>query len=94
MSTFSEGKRMLVTNGDVFTTLDLEKLLAFHRAHGGIATIAVQPARSRSTWAWCSGIGMTASAATSKSHPMITPSAWESMCSSRVSSNTYLLTCS
>jgi NDP-sugar pyrophosphorylase family protein len=42
MSTFWEGKRVLVTNGDVLTTLDQEKLLAFDRAHGDIATIAVQ----------------------------------------------------
>lgn len=31
----------LVTNGDVLTTLDLQKLLTFHRSQGGIATIAV-----------------------------------------------------
>jgi len=31
----------LVTNGDVLTTLDLRDLLAFHKAQGGIATIAV-----------------------------------------------------
>jgi NDP-sugar pyrophosphorylase family protein len=31
----------LVTNGDVLTTLDLHKLLEFHRVQGGIATIAV-----------------------------------------------------
>ena len=31
----------LVTNGDVLTTLDLSALIAFHRAHGGLATIAV-----------------------------------------------------
>lgn len=31
----------LVTNGDVLTTLDLEALLAFHRAQKSIATIAV-----------------------------------------------------
>ena len=31
----------LVTNGDVLTTLDLTKLLDFHRSQGGIATIAV-----------------------------------------------------
>jgi NDP-sugar pyrophosphorylase family protein len=31
----------LVTNGDVLTTLDLRDLLAFHRARGGIATVAV-----------------------------------------------------
>ena len=31
----------LVTNGDVLTTLDLTKLLDFHRTQGGIATIAV-----------------------------------------------------
>jgi NDP-sugar pyrophosphorylase family protein len=31
----------LVTNGDVLTTLDLRKLLEFHKAQGGIATIAV-----------------------------------------------------
>ena len=30
----------LVTNGDVLTTLDLTDLFAFHKAHGGIATIA------------------------------------------------------
>ena len=31
----------LVTNGDVLTTLDLKELLAFHKAQGGAATIAV-----------------------------------------------------
>ncbi len=31
----------LVTNGDVLTTLDLSKLLAYHKERGGIATIAV-----------------------------------------------------
>lgn len=31
----------LVTNGDVLTTLDLSRLLAYHRERGGIATIAV-----------------------------------------------------
>jgi NDP-mannose synthase len=30
----------LVTNGDVLTTLDLKKLVAFHKEKGGIATIA------------------------------------------------------
>ncbi|NUQ84516.1 MAG: NTP transferase domain-containing protein [Anaerolineales bacterium] len=31
----------LVTNGDVLTTLDFRELAAFHKAQGGIATIAV-----------------------------------------------------
>ena len=31
----------LVTNGDVLTTLDLRKLVKFHKSQGGIATIAV-----------------------------------------------------
>jgi NDP-sugar pyrophosphorylase family protein len=31
----------LVTNGDVLTTLDLRELVSYHRAHKGIATIAV-----------------------------------------------------
>jgi len=31
----------LVTNGDVLTTLELKKLLAFHKQKGGAATIAV-----------------------------------------------------
>ena len=31
----------LVTNGDILTTLDLRELVAFHKSHGGIATIAV-----------------------------------------------------
>jgi NDP-sugar pyrophosphorylase family protein len=30
----------LVSNGDVLTTLDLGELIAYHRQHGGIATIA------------------------------------------------------
>jgi NDP-sugar pyrophosphorylase family protein len=30
----------IVTNGDVLTTLSLSELLAYHHAHGGIATIA------------------------------------------------------
>jgi NDP-sugar pyrophosphorylase family protein len=33
-------KTFLVTNGDVLTTLDIKKLLAFHKQKGGIATIA------------------------------------------------------
>ncbi|MGE5463374.1 MAG: nucleotidyltransferase family protein, partial [Syntrophothermus sp.] len=31
----------LVTNGDVLTTLDIKKLLAFHKSQGSLATIAV-----------------------------------------------------
>jgi NDP-sugar pyrophosphorylase family protein len=37
----------LVTNGDVLTTLDLRELVGFHRAHGGIATIAVHQRQVR-----------------------------------------------
>jgi NDP-sugar pyrophosphorylase family protein len=33
-------KTFLVTNGDVLTTLNLKKLVAFHKQKGGIATIA------------------------------------------------------
>lgn len=33
-------KTFLVTNGDVLTTLNLKKLVAFHKEKGGIATIA------------------------------------------------------
>jgi len=33
-------KTFLVTNGDVLTTLDIRKLIAFHKQKGGIATIA------------------------------------------------------
>jgi mannose-1-phosphate guanylyltransferase len=33
----------LVVNGDVLTDLDITKLLAFHRAHEGEATIALHP---------------------------------------------------
>ncbi len=33
-------KTFLVTNGDVLTTLDLKKLIAYHKKKGGIATIA------------------------------------------------------
>jgi NDP-sugar pyrophosphorylase family protein len=33
-------KTFLVSNGDVLTTLDIKKLLAFHKSKGGIATIA------------------------------------------------------
>lgn len=33
-------KTFLVTNGDVLTTLNLKKLIAFHKQNGGIATIA------------------------------------------------------
>jgi NDP-sugar pyrophosphorylase family protein len=33
-------KTFIVTNGDVLTTLDIKKLVAFHRKKGGIATIA------------------------------------------------------
>ena len=33
-------KPFLVTNGDVLTTLDFKKLIAFHKQKGGIATIA------------------------------------------------------
>jgi len=31
----------LVTNGDVLSTIDIRKLLAFHKKHKGIATIAI-----------------------------------------------------
>ena len=33
-------KTFLVTNGDVLTTIDMRKLIAFHKKKGGIATIA------------------------------------------------------
>jgi NDP-sugar pyrophosphorylase family protein len=33
-------KTFLVTNGDVLTSLDIKKLVAFHKSKGGIATIA------------------------------------------------------
>ena len=33
----------LVVNGDVVTSLDVTKLLDFHRSHGGEATIALHP---------------------------------------------------
>jgi NDP-sugar pyrophosphorylase family protein len=33
-------KTFLVTNGDVLTTLDIKKLVAFHKKKGGIATLA------------------------------------------------------
>jgi NDP-sugar pyrophosphorylase family protein len=33
-------KTFLVTNGDVLTTLDIKKLITFHKQKGGIATIA------------------------------------------------------
>ncbi len=33
-------KTFLVTNGDVLTTLDLKKLIAFHKKKGAVATIA------------------------------------------------------
>jgi NDP-sugar pyrophosphorylase family protein len=36
-------KTFLVTNGDVLTTLDIKKLIAFHKKKGGIATIAAHP---------------------------------------------------
>ncbi len=36
-------KTFLVTNGDVLTTLDIKKLVAFHKHKGGIATIAAHP---------------------------------------------------
>jgi NDP-sugar pyrophosphorylase family protein len=32
----------LVTNGDVLTTLDLRKLVRYHKKKGGIATVAIQ----------------------------------------------------
>ncbi|MBI4762512.1 MAG: sugar phosphate nucleotidyltransferase [Chloroflexota bacterium] len=35
----------LVANGDVLTTLDFRELVAFHKAQGGIATIAVHQRR-------------------------------------------------
>ena len=35
-----EKRTFLVTNGDVLTTLDLKKLIEFHKKKGGIATIA------------------------------------------------------
>ena len=41
------GSTFLVTNGDVLTTLDLYDLLEFHRAQGGIATIAVHKRQVR-----------------------------------------------
>jgi NDP-sugar pyrophosphorylase family protein len=37
----------LVTNGDVLTTLDLKRLIEFHKKEGGIATIAVHKRQVR-----------------------------------------------
>lgn len=40
---FNFDETFLVINGDVLTDLDVTKLLAFHRSHGGRATIALHP---------------------------------------------------
>lgn len=40
-------KTFLVTNGDVLTTLDFKKLVAFHKQKGGIATIAAHQRQVR-----------------------------------------------
>ena len=40
-------KTFLVTNGDVLTTLDIKKLVAFHKNKGGIATIAAHQRQVR-----------------------------------------------
>lgn len=41
---YVEGERFLCTYGDGIANIDLEKLLAYHRSHGKIATVtAVQP---------------------------------------------------
>jgi NDP-sugar pyrophosphorylase family protein len=40
-------KTFLVTNGDVLTTLNLKKLIAFHKQKGGIATIAAHQRQIR-----------------------------------------------
>ncbi len=36
-------REFLVMNGDSFLEMDLSRLLEFHRAHGGVATMAVVP---------------------------------------------------
>lgn len=36
-------ERFLVVNGDILTDLDIGRLVAFHEAHGGEATITLQP---------------------------------------------------
>jgi NDP-sugar pyrophosphorylase family protein len=40
-------KTFLVTNGDVLTTLDIKKLVAFHKHKGGVATIAAHQRQVR-----------------------------------------------
>ena len=43
-------ERILVINGDILTDLDLEKLVAFHGAHGGEATISLTPVEDPSAY--------------------------------------------
>ena len=42
-TTFGFDETFLVVNGDVLTDLNVTTLMAFHRSHGGEATIALHP---------------------------------------------------
>ncbi|HLI15047.1 MAG TPA: NDP-sugar synthase [Acidimicrobiales bacterium] len=45
-----EGERLIVVNGDILTDLDVGELVAFHRAHGAEATIALTPVEDPSSY--------------------------------------------
>ncbi len=45
-----EGGTFLVISGDALTDLDLTALVAFHKAHGGIATLVVTPVEDPSKY--------------------------------------------
>ncbi len=73
----------LVTNGDVLTTLDIAELVRYHRAHGGLATIAIHRRQVKIDLGVIQWNGGTRSATTSRSRSTTTRSAWGCTCSSR-----------
>lgn len=44
------GERFIVFNGDVFTDIDISKMIEFHCRKGGMATIAVTPVEDPTTY--------------------------------------------
>jgi len=50
VESFFGGEPFLVVNGDTLFELDVAKLLAFHNAHGGLATMVLREDREAERW--------------------------------------------
>lgn len=75
----------VVHNGDVLTTLDLAALVAFHRAHGGAATVALTPVSDPSRY------GVVATDATGQVQAFIEKPAPGTAPSNLINAGTYVL---